>query len=239
MKSNAVYLISICILVSCEIIVFVSYQVLYQANLTFVFRELVTIILAIWYYRESGRKLVKTQRKFLITILIPLFLGLTSYILPGEYATKINTFIYFIIYLLWMNIIYSLGASFNKKRFPRTYYLLVPVIFSIPIIYYFLVLFPMLDDNSKILSFLFALFAGSKYVYILFLPITKYFSGRYLIIFGIWLDGITNMMQSYFYYESESLFIYPFARLFQTTSMVILIVGMIYYFKRTSKIIIE
>ncbi|MBP6411764.1 MAG: hypothetical protein KA313_11735 [Pseudarcicella sp.] len=239
MKNNSIYLVSIFILISCEIIAFRITKAQYGANITFVFRELVTIILAIWYYRELDQKLNKTQKKFLIIILVPLLLGLSSYIIPSEYAIKINTFFYFVIYVLWMNIIYSLGASFNKKRFPRTYYLLVPIIFSIPIVYYFMVLFPMLDSKSKVLSFLFALFAGSKYVYILFLPITKYFSGRYLIILGVWLEGITNMMQSYFYFESESLFIYPFARLLQTTSTVILIVGMIYYFKRTSKIIIE
>lgn len=239
MKNNSIYLILIGILISIEIIAFSITKAQYGANITFVFRELVTIMLAIWYYREINQKLNKTQKKFLIIILVPLLLGLSSYIIPSEYANKINTFFYFVIYVLWMNIINSLGASFNEKRFPRTYYLLVPIIFSIPIVYYFIVLFPMLDSKNKVLSFLFALFAGSKYVYILFLPITKYFSGRYLIILGVWLEGVTNMMQSYFYFESESLFIYPFARLLQTTSTVILIMGMIYYYKRTSKIIIE
>lgn len=236
MKINYKYVVLIAILISIEIIIFLNSKTGFRDIKLFVFRELVTVILAVWYYRQQGHKLDKTQKKFLLTILIPLVLGLTRYLIPNEQAIKINTFFYFVIYVLWMNIMYSIGARFNKYRFPRTYYLLIPIIFSLPIIYYFLVLFPMLDTYNKVLSFLFAVFAGTKYIFVLFLPTTKYFSGRYLIIFGIWVDGITNMMQSYFYFNSDSLFIYPFARILQTTSTVILIVGMTHYLKNTSKI---
>ena len=236
MKINYQYVVLISILVSIEIIIFLNSQTGFRDIKLFVFRELVTVVLAVWYYREQGYKLDKTQKKFLITILIPLALGFTRYLIPDDYATKVNTFFYFVIYVLWMSIIHSLGARFNKYRFPRTYYLLIPIVFCTPILYFFMVLFPMLDTNNKVLSFLFALFASSKSVFVLFLPPIKNSSGRNLIILGVWFSQFTNMMQSYFYFNSDSLFIYPFARILQTTSTVILIIGMTHYLKNTSKI---
>jgi hypothetical protein len=207
--------------------------------LDFTFRESVNVVLAFWYYRYQNSKLNKIQVKFLITILIPLLLGLSRYMFSSLNAIKINIVLYLVIYALWLNIFESLGAEFKKFRFPRTYYLLVPIVFSIPFLNYFLVILPMEDSQIKVLSFLFALFAACTCVFVMFLPQAVKYSSRYLIIIGIWLTEFIQIIQSYFVFNSETFFIYPFVRILQTTSYIFLIFGMINYNKRHSRIIIE
>jgi hypothetical protein len=207
--------------------------------LDFIFRELVNVALAILYYKQQGSKLNMVQIKFLITILIPLLLGLSRFIFTALIAIKINTVLYLVIYVLWLNILKSLGTQFNKFRFPRTYYLLVPIIFIIPFLNYFLVILPMEDIQIKFSSFLFALFAACTCVFVMFLPPTKNLYDRYLIIFGIWLTEFIHIMQSYFVFNSEIFFIYPFVRILQTVSYMSLIFGMTSYYKPHSRIIIE
>ncbi len=205
----------------------------------FIFRELVNVALAILYYRQQGSKLNMVQIKFLITILIPLLLGLSRFIFTTLIAIKINTILYLVIYALWLNILKSLGTQFNKLRFPRTYYLLVPIIFIIPFLNYFLVILPMEDIQIKISSFLFTFFAAFTCVFVMFLPPSKNIYDRYLIIFGIWLTEFIHIMQSYYVFNSEIFFIYPFVRILQTISYMSLIFGMTSYYKPHSRIIKE
>lgn len=205
----------------------------------FIFRELVNVALSILYYRQHGSKLNMVQIKFLITILIPLLLGLSRFIFTALIAIKINTVLYLVIYALWLNILNSLGTQFNKLRFPRTYYFLVPIIFIIPFLNYLLVILPMEDIQIKISSFLFALFAASTCVFVMFLPPSKNLYDRYLIIFGIWLTEFIHIMQSYYVFNSEIFFIYPFVRILQTVSYMALIFGMTSYYKPHSKNIKE
>lgn len=207
--------------------------------LDFVFRESVNVVLAIWYYINQNSKLNKIQIKFLITIIIPLLLGLSRYTFSTTNAIKINIVLYIVIYALWLNIFNSLGAEFKKTRFPRTYYLLVPIIFSIPFLNYFFVILPMGDIQIKVLTFLFALFAACTCIFVMFLPQAVKYSSRYLIIIGIWLTEFIYILQSYFVFNSETFFIYPFVRILQTISYILLIFGMLNYNKRHSRIIIE
>ncbi len=232
-------MVLICIFISCEILAAWNTETGINSLGTFVFRQLITIVLASWYYQSQGSKLTPLQKNFFLTLLIPLAFGLSRYFIADPLAIKVNAFFYFSTYALWMIQFKYLGAEFNISKFPLTYFLLIPIIFAIPFLYYFFVLFPMLSSGNKILVFLFALFAASTCVYVLFLPTTKDFSGRYLIIFGIWLTEFTHMMQSYYHYNNEGLFIYPFARILQTSSFIFLLVGMTSYCRRNSRIIIE
>lgn len=239
MKNNYVFVVLIFLLMFCEITTFLNTGNGTMSFQDFVFRELVNVVLAIWYFFLQGSKLNKIQTKFLITILIPLLLGLSRYKFSALTAIKINTVLYLVIYAFWLNIFQSLGAKFNKFRFPRTYFLLIPVIFSIPFLNYFLVILPMEDTQIKILSFLFAFFAACTCVFVMFLPPTKNYYGRYLIIIGIWFTEFIHIMQSYFVFNSETFFIYPFTRILQTISYILLILGMTNYSRINSKIIIE
>ena len=207
--------------------------------LDFIFRELVNIALAILYLRKQDSNLNQLQIKFLITILIPLLLGLSRYIFTAPNAIKINTFLYLVIYALWLNIFRSMGAKLKKFKFSRTYNLLIPIIFLIPFLNYFLVILPIEDTQIKISSFLFAFFAAWTCVIVMFLPFTKNLLGRYLIIIGIWLTEFIHIMQSYFVFNSEIFFIYPFVRILQTVSYISLIFGMTIYYKPHSRINIE
>lgn len=239
MKNSYVFVVLILLLQIGEIFAFQNTGDGTMSLVDFVFRESVNIALAIWYFRLQGSKLNKLQIKFLITILIPLLLGLSRYIFSTPNAIKINTILYLIIYAFWLNIFYSLGAEFKKFKFPRTYLLLVPVIFTIPFLNYFLVMLPMDDTQIKILFLLFALFAASTCVFVMFLPPSIKYSGRYLIIIGIWLTEFIHIMQSYFVFNSETFFIYPFTRILQTISYVLLILGMTSYCRINSGISIE
>lgn len=232
-------MVLICILISCEIFAAWNAETGIRALETFIFRQSITIVLALWYYQSQGSKLTTLQKNFLVTLLIPLTFGLSRYFIPDTLAIKVNAFFYFSTYVLWILQFKSLGAEIKISKFPLTYFLLMPLIFSIPFLYYFFVLFPMLNHGNRIMVFLFALFAASTCVFVLFLPTTKDFSGRYLIIFGIWLTEFTHMMQSYYHYNNEGLFIYPFARILQTSSFIFLLVGMTSYCKRNSRTIIR
>lgn len=239
LKNNLIYVVLICLSVACEIFAAWNAETGIRAIETFIFRQAVTLILAMWYYQSQGSKLTNLQRNFLMTLLIPLIFGFSRYFIPDPLAIKVNAFFYFSTYVLWILQFKSLGAEFKISKFPFAYFLFIPLIFAIPFLYYFFVLFPMLNHGNKVLVFLFALFAASTCVYVLFLPTTKDFSGRHLIIFGIWLTEFTHMMQSYYHYNNEGLFIYPFARILQTSSFIFLLVGMTSYCRRNSRIIIE
>lgn len=236
MKNYYIYVVLIFILISCEIFTFLKTGPAFRSIETFIFRESVFIVLAVWYCRQQSSKLRPVQKRFLISLLIPLLLGLSRFIIPNLYALKINTILYLIIYALWITILKSLGAEFKISKLPPIYYLLIPVIFLMPFLYFFLVLLPMLDGQIKVLTFFFVLFASTACVYVLFLPATLNYSGRYLIIFGIWLSEFMNMMQGFFIYNSQSFLIYPFTRILQTTTYMILILGMTSYCKQTQRI---
>ncbi len=232
-------MVLLCIFMACEILAVMNSQGGESAIGTFIFRELVTLSLAFRYYQSQSSKLSAIQRNFLLTLLIPLVFGLSRYSIPDPWAVRVNAFFYFSSYVLWILQFKSLGSEINISKFPLSYFLFIPIIFSIPFLYYFFVLFPIIQNGQEILIFLFALFAASTCVFVLFLPITKDFSGRHLIIFGIWLTEITHMMQSYYHFNSEGLFIYPYARILQTSSFIFLLVGMTSYCRLNPKIIIE
>ncbi len=238
LKNKLIYAVLISTFVLCEILAAWNAQAGIRAIETFVFRQAVTIVLAVWYYQSQGSNLTILQRNFLVTLLIPLMFGFSRYFIPDALAIKVNAFFYFSTYVLWILQFKALGAELKISKFPLSYFLFIPLIFTIPFLYYFFVLFPILNHGNKILVLLFALFAASTCVYVLFLPSTKDFSGRHLIIFGIWLTEFTHMMQSYYHFNNEGLFIYPFARILQTTSFIFLLVGMTSYCRRNSGIII-
>ncbi len=232
-------MVLISIFLSCEILAVRITEGGVGAIGTFIFRELVTLSLAFWYYQSQGPKLTSIQRNFFLTLLIPLVFGLSRYIISDPWAVRVNAFFYFSSYVLWIYQFKCLGAEINISKFPISYFLFIPIIFSIPFLYYFFVLFPIVQNGHEILIFLFAFFAASTCVFVLFLPVTKDFSGRHLIIFGIWLTEITHMMQSYYHFNFEGLFIYPYARILQTSSFIFLLVGMTSYSRRNSRTIIE
>lgn len=236
MKNYYFYVVLIFILISCEIFTFLINGPAFRSIVTFIFRELVFVVLVVWYCRQQGSNLNSVQKRFLISLLIPLLLGVSRFVVPNLYVLKINTVLYLVIYTLWITILRSLGAEFKISKLPPIYYLLIPIIFLIPFLYFILVLLPMLDGQIKVLTFLIVLFASTACVYVLFLPPTPNYSGRYLIIFGIWLFEFMNMMQGFFIYNSQSFLIYPYTRLLQTGTYMILILGMTSYYKQTQRI---
>ena len=236
MKNYYFYVVLIFILISCEIFRFLINGPAFRSIVTFIFRELVFVVLVVWYCRQQGSNLNSVQKRFLISLLIPLLLGVSRFVVPNLYVLKINTVLYLVIYTLWITILRSLGAEFKISKLPPIYYLLMPIIFLIPFLYFILVLLPMLDGQIKVLTFLIVLFASTACVYVLFLPPTPNYSGRYLIIFGIWLFEFMNMMQGFFIYNSQSFLIYPYTRLLQTGTYMILILGMTSYYKQTQRI---
>lgn len=239
MKNTLAFVIWICVLLSCEILATWYTDGGIRAFETFISRGSVTLALAVWYYYSQDPKVTTFRGNFFFTLLIPLMIGFSRYLLPDPASIKLIAFLNFASYVLWIIQFKKLGAEFNISKFPLIYFIFIPVIFSIPFLYYFLVLFPLIQDSNMILVFLFALFIAITSVIVLFLPITKDFSGRYFIIFGIWLTEFTHMMQSYYHYNNEGLFIYPFARIIQTSSFIFLLVGMTTYCKSNSRIIIQ
>jgi hypothetical protein len=239
LKNNYIFVLLVFLLLIAEIFEFKNTGDGTMSLPEFIFRELVNVALAILYYRQQGSKLNMVQIKFLTTILIPLLLGLSRFTFTTLIAIKLNTFLYLVIYALWLNILKSLGTQINKFRFPRTYYLLVPIIFIIPFLNYFLVILPMEDIQIKISFFLFTFFAAFTCVFVMFLPPSKNIYDRYLIIFGIWLTEFIHIMQSYYVFNSEIFFIYPFVRILQSVSYMSLIFGMTSYYKQHSRIIKE
>lgn len=239
MKNYYFYVVLILILISCEIFTFLKSGPAFKSINTFIFRELVCVVLVVWYYHQQGSNLNSVQKRFLISLLIPLLLGVSKFIAPNLYVIIINSILYSVIYALWISILNSLGAEIKLSKLPPIYYLLIPVIFVVPFLYIFLVLLPMLGGQNIVLTIIFALFASTACVYVLFLPSTSNFSSRYLIILGIWLFEFMNMMQGFFIYNSQSFLIYPFTRILQTSAYIILILGMTSYYKPHSRIIIE
>lgn len=239
MKNTIAFVIWICVLLSCEILAFWNSDGGIKSFETSISRGSLTLALAFWYYQSQEQKLTTVQRSFFITLLIPLIFGFSRYIIPDPWAIKVNAFFYFSTFVLWIIQFKCLGAEFNVLKFPISYFFLIPIVFSIPFLYYFFVLLQMMQNSNELLVFLFAIFAASTCVFVLFLPITKDFSGRYFIIFGIWLTEFTHMMQSYYHFNNESTFIYPYARILQTSSFIFLLVGMTTYCKRNSRIIIK
>ena len=121
-------MVLIFILISCEIFTFLINGPAFRSIVTFIFRELVFVVLVVWYCRQQGSNLNSVQKRFLISLLIPLLLGVSRFIVPNLYVLKINTVLYIVIYTLWITILRSLGAEFKVSKLPPIYYLLIPII---------------------------------------------------------------------------------------------------------------
>ncbi len=239
LRNIIVFVALICVTLTCEILAISNSNGGIRAYETFISRGLVTLILAVWYFKMQEPPLTTLHWNFLLTLLIPFMIGFSRYLLPDYLAIIAITFFYLSSYILWILLFKNLGAKLNISKFPVLDFILILFIFSIPYLYYFIVLFPMLQNINIILVFLFAIFISITSVIVLFLPKTKYISGRYFLIFGIWLAGFTHMMESYYHFNNEGLFIYPFARILQTSSLIFLLVGMTEYCKQNSRIVTE
>lgn len=92
LKNNLIYVVLICLSVACEIFAAWNAETGIRAIETFIFRQAVTLILAMWYYQSQGSKLTNLQRNFLMTLLIPLIFGFSRYFIPDPLAIKVNAF---------------------------------------------------------------------------------------------------------------------------------------------------
>lgn len=230
LKSNLFYLIVIFLIlfVECFANEFTDKEsaALWTNNL----RILSWLAMGIWYYQIQKENFTLVQKLFLGSILLPIIISFSTYLLPEHQAIIINIGVSIAILSLWILDFKLLGASIVLKDKNQTFSKLVPAFFILPLLFYFFSLYQALSAFFAVLVLIYILIFSYTGVLAAFLPFNE--EKRLWITFGIMLLVIVNIMNGYHTFLQKIPNAYPILRTMTVISRCMMIFGMIRYVKK-------
>ena len=179
------------------------------------------------YFQMQKHDFACVQKLFLISILLPIIISLSSYLIPERHAIVINIGVNIVILGLWIRIFKLLGASIIFKDQNNTFSKLIPAFFILPLLFYYFSLYQSLTIIFAILVLIYILVFSYTGLLAAFLPINE--EKVLWIIFGIILLVLVNMMNGYHTFMQKISNAYPIIRTMTVISRCMIIYGMIGY----------
>ncbi|WP_435354470.1 hypothetical protein [Emticicia sp. SJ17W-69] len=185
------------------------------------------ILMGTWYYINQKGNFNRIQKAFLISILLPIIVSLSSYLIPEKEAIIINIFINMGILMLWIYAFKHLGASITLKDNNQTLQKLIPAFFVLPLLYYYFSLYQALPRIYAIIVLVYILIFSYTAVLSAFLPLKE--DKKFWLIFGVILLVIVNILNGFHTFLQNLVWAYPVSRTLTVASKCMMIYGMICY----------
>jgi hypothetical protein len=233
MAKNIIYVFIIFLILICEISAQVIERQQHTAFWANNFRTLSFIMMGVWCFHKQKGNFRTIQRLFLISILLPIFAPLAFYFYAQPKAIFISIGIDIIFFCLWIIVFKKMGAKISLKESSDTIKKLFPVLFILPFIYYFIILYPILPYLYAIIVFIYILLLSYVCILSIFLPINEEY--KEWIILGLILFFFLSFMNGHHEFLQQTPWSYPAIRILAVISRCMIIYGMINY-KVVSKV---
>ncbi len=201
------------------------------------FRILSWIMMALWYYETQKRNFNRIQKAFLISILLPIIVSISSYVIPEKQAIIINISTNIAILMLWIYAFKHSGASISLNDSNQTLTKLTPAFFILPLLFYYFSLYQSLPTLYAIFVLIYILIFSYTGVLSAFVPISE--EKRLWIILGIMLIAMANIMNGYHTFLQKLPWAYPVIRTMTVVSRCMMIYGMISYLNNKPIVLAE
>ncbi|WP_188771382.1 hypothetical protein [Emticicia aquatilis] len=198
------------------------------------FRIASWLLMGLWYYQLQKMNFGRKQLLFLISIILPIIVSLTSYLMLERTAIIINIIINGIIFGIWIYYFHNLGARVNIRDTEKTLNKISPAFFLFPLLFYFFSLYQTLTGIYTILVFLYVLIFSYTGIVAVFLPVSE--ERKLYIILALSLLVIANIMNAYHTFLQKLLWAYPVIRTITVASKCMLIYGITDFEVKTDKV---
>ncbi|AFK01856.1 hypothetical protein Emtol_0703 [Emticicia oligotrophica DSM 17448] len=187
-------------------------------------RIISSLILAAWYYQMQKSSFYTPEKWMLVSILLPIVISLTMYLMLEKYAIIINITVNLTMLGILIYCFKKLGAKINFKDSNDTFNKIFPAFFIFPFVFYFFVLYNALSGIYAIIVFIYVLIFSYTGILSVFLPINE--NKRLFIIIGITLLVVANIMNAYHTFLEKVPWGYPVIRTITVISRGMIIYGM-------------
>ena len=195
-----------------------------------IFRIMTWVVMGIWYYQQQKKHFTQTQKLFLLSNLLPIFVALSSYFIVEQKAMLINILINLVVFVLWIVVFKRMGTRISLKESKNTFKKVLPIVFIFSFFYFFFSLYPKLSNIYSTLIFCYLVvisYAGILSGFLLRNDKTTY------ITLGIILWIFSNLMESHYIFLLKSPDSYPIIRVIAVISRCFMIYGMIHYAEKS------
>lgn len=183
------------------------------------------ILLGLWFYQLQKSNFKLQQKLFLLSILLPIIVSLTSFLLPEHLAIIINIGINIIIFLIWIYYFHAKGAKISLRDADNNFQKVVPAFLIFPLCFYFLSLYQSLIGIYAVIVFIYVVIFSYTGILVVFLPVAE--ERRLYIVLGISLLAVANIMNAYHTFLEKLFWVYPVIRTITVASKCMLIYGII------------
>lgn len=182
-------------------------------------------LMGIWFYQLQKCTFKRPQKLFLLSILLPIIVSLTSFLLPERLAIIINLCINSIIFLIWIYYFHAMGAKIVLRDADNNFQRVVPAFLIFPLCFYFLSLYQSLIGIYALIVFIYVIIFSYTGILAVFLPVDE--ERRQYIILGILLLAVANIMNAYHTFLEKLFWVYPVIRTITVASKCMLIYGIV------------
>lgn len=96
-------------------------------------------LMGIWFYQLQKCTFKLQQKLLLLSVLFPIVVSLTSYLLPERQV--INIGVNTIVFLIWIYCFHAIGAKISLRDYDNNFKKIVPAFLFFPLCFYFLSLY--------------------------------------------------------------------------------------------------
>lgn len=182
-------------------------------------------LMGMWFYQLQKCNFKLQQNLFLLSILLPIIVSLTSFLLPERLAIIINLCINTIIFLIWIYYFHAMGAKIRFRDIDNNFQKVVPAFLIFPLCFYFLSLYQSLIGIYAFIVFIYVIVFSYTSILAIFVPVTE--ERRLYIVIGISLLAVANIMNAYHTFLEKLFWVYPVIRTITVVSKCMLIYGVV------------
>lgn len=182
-------------------------------------------LMGVWFYQLQKCTFKLQQKLFLFSILLPIVVSLTSFLLPESLAIIINLCINTVIFLVWIYYFHAIGAKISLRDADNSFQKVVPAFLIFPLCFYFLSLYQSLTGIYVVIVFIYVVVFSYTGILAVFLPVTE--ERRLYIVLGISLLALANIMNAYHTFLEKLFWVYPVVRAITVASKCMLIYGIV------------
>lgn len=183
------------------------------------------ILMGMWFYWLQRCKFGFLQKLFLISILLPIIVSLTSYLLPERQAILINIGINTVSFSIWIYYFHQMGARVSLRDADNNFQKIIPAFLFFPLCFYFLSLYQSISGIYAVIVFIYVIVFSYTGILAVFLPVGD--ERRLYVILGISLLVVANIMNAYHTFLEKLFWVYPVIRTITVSSKCMLIYGIV------------
>lgn len=183
------------------------------------------LLMGMWFYQLQKCTFELPQKLFLLSILLPIIVSLTSFLIIESLAIIINLFINILIFLIWIYYFHAVGAKVSLRDEENNFQKIIPAFLLFPLAFYFLSLYQALYGIYVIIVFVYVLVFSYTGILAVFLPVGD--ERRLYIILGISLLVVANIMNAYHTFLEKLFWVYSVIRTITVASKCMLIYGIV------------